>query len=94
MQSGARTDLSVLQVDLVSEHDEGEVLRVTRACLDQELVPPAVQSLKGVWRCDVVDQHAAVGAPVERHAQRLKTLLSGCVPNLSINTQNNTKKGD
>lgn len=34
--------LSVLQVDLVAQHHKGEILWVSRAGLDQELVPPAV----------------------------------------------------
>lgn len=36
------THLSVLQVDLVAQDHEGEILRVSGAGLDQELVPPAV----------------------------------------------------
>jgi len=32
--------LAVLDIDLVAEHDEREALRVHRAGLDQELVPP------------------------------------------------------
>lgn len=62
------THLSVLQVDLVAQHHKGEILGVSRAGLDQELVPPAVQSLEGVWCRDVENQDAAVGAAVERHA--------------------------
>lgn len=62
------TRLSVLQVDLVAQHHKGEILGVPRTGLDQELVPPAVQSLEGVWCRDVEDQDAAVGAAVERHA--------------------------
>lgn len=36
------THLSVLQVDFVAKHHKGKVLRVSRAGLNQELVPPAV----------------------------------------------------
>lgn len=36
------THLSVLQVNLVAQNHKGEILRVSGAGLDQELVPPAV----------------------------------------------------
>lgn len=64
----ARTHLSVLQVDLIAQNHKGEVLGISRAGLDQELIPPAVQSLEGVRRRDVEHQDAAVGPAVERHA--------------------------
>lgn len=76
------THLPVLQVDFVAKHDEGEVLGVAGAGLDQKLIPPAVQCLEGVRRRDVKDEHAAVGTAVERHTQRLETLLTCRVPNL------------
>ena len=74
--------MSVLQVDLVAQHHEGEVLGVTRAGLDQELVPPAVEGLEGVGGRDVEHQHTAVRPTVERHAQRLEPLLARRVPDL------------
>lgn len=63
-----RTHLSVLQVDLVAQHHKGEILRVSRAGLDQELVPPTVQSLEGVGCCHVKHQDAAVCSAVESYA--------------------------
>lgn len=36
------THLSVLQIDLVPQHHKGEILRISRTGLDQELIPPAV----------------------------------------------------
>ena len=50
--------------------------------LNQELIPPIVQILKGLLRVDVVHQHTAVCASVESHAQALEPLLPGCVPDL------------
>ena len=75
-------DLSVFQVNLVAEDNEGEVLWIARTGLDQELVSPAVQCLKGVGVCDIKDKNTAVGSSVECHAQTLEPLLAGCVPDL------------
>lgn len=75
-------DLSVLQIDLVAKHYKREVLWVAWAGLYEELIPPAVQGFEGVWRSHIVHQHAAVRSTIKSHAQRLKPLLSCCVPNL------------
>lgn len=83
------THLPILQVDFVAKHDEGKVLRVARAGLDQKLIPPAVQRLEGVGCRDIEDEHTAVSSAIECHAQRLKTLLTRCVPNLFENYINN-----
>lgn len=77
------TDLSVLQVNLVAQDHKGEVLRVPWAGLDQELISPTVQGLEGVRCGHVKHQHAAVGSPVECHAQGLETLLASRVPDLA-----------
>ena len=58
------------------------MLGVARTRLYEELVAPRVERLERVRRGNVVHQHAAVGAAVERHAERLEALLSGRVPNL------------
>lgn len=50
--------------------------------LHEELVPPAVEGLEALARVDVVDQYAAIGAAVERNAERLEALLAGSVPQL------------
>ena len=73
---------SVLHVNLVADDNEGEVLGVSGACLDEELVSPAVERLECVAHRHVVHQHAAVGTAIERNPQRLETLLAGCIPNL------------
>lgn len=76
------THCSIFQIYFVSYDDEGEVFWVSGRRLYEELVPPAVQRFERVGHCDVEHQHAAVGAPIERDAQRLKTLLPGRVPDL------------
>ncbi len=50
--------------------------------LNEEFVSPRIQRLERVRRGDVVDEDAAIGAPVEGDAERLETLLAGRVPNL------------
>jgi len=42
------TNLSfvLLHIDLISQNDKGEVLRVMRACLNEELITPAVEGFK------------------------------------------------
>ena len=61
---------------------KGEVIRVARRSLDQELVPPAVQRIEALGVVHVVHEDATVGTAVERHAQRLETLLASRVPEL------------
>ena len=74
--------LALLHVYLVAQHDEGEVVRVVRAGLDEELVAPAVERLKAPRVVHVVDQHTAVGSAIERHTERLEPLLARRVPKL------------
>jgi len=76
--------LIFLHIDLVAQHDEGEVLGVPGASLDEELVPPTVQSLERFGAVDVVNEDAAVCAAVKRDAERLESLLSSSIPQLSI----------
>ena len=61
---------------------EWKALRVSWASLDQELVPPAIQCVEALRVIDVIYEHAAVGAPIERDTQRLEALLAGSVPEL------------
>lgn len=76
------TYLSVFEVNLVSQHNEGEVLRIPGTGLDEEFVSPAVEGFERVGGSHVKHQHAAVCASVEGHTQRLEPLLSGRVPDL------------
>ena len=75
--------LILLHIDLVAQHDEGEVLGVPGASLDEELVPPTVQSLERLGAVDVVNEDAAVCATVEGDTERLESLLSSSIPQLS-----------
>jgi hypothetical protein len=38
----ANLSLILFNINLIAKHNEGEVLRIMWACLDKELVPPAV----------------------------------------------------
>lgn len=76
------TYLSVLEVDLISQHHEGEVFRIPGTGLDEKLISPAIEGFEGVGGSHVKHQHAAVCTPVEGHAQRLEALLPCCVPDL------------
>ena len=53
------------------------------ACLDEELVAPAIERLKGLGTVHVVDEDTAVGTTVERDAERLEALLTSSIPQLS-----------
>lgn len=86
------TNLSVLQVNLVAEHHEGEVFRISRAGLDQELIPPAVECLEGVGCSHIEHQHTAVGSTIERNTQRLEPLLTSRVPDLDHHGQQKQKQ--
>ena len=76
--------LVLLHIDLVPQHDEGEVLRIPWAGLDEELVPPTVQGLKRLGAVDVVNEDTAVCAAVERDTEGLESLLTSSIPQLSI----------
>jgi len=76
--------LVLLHIDLVTQHDEGEVLRVPGASLDEEFVPPTVQGLERLGAVDVVNEDTAVGAAIKRDTEGLESLLTGSIPQLSI----------
>jgi hypothetical protein len=78
----AHHSLALLDIHLVTNNNEGEVLRVPRRRLDQELVPPAIERLETLARVDVVHQDAAIRSTVEGDTEGLETLLAGCVPEL------------
>ena len=50
--------------------------------MDEEFVSPAVERFEGGWHGDVEAKHAAVGSAVKCHAQALKALLPGRIPDL------------
>lgn len=62
---------------------EWESLWVSWACLDQKLIPPAVESLKTLGVVHIVDQDTAVGSTVEGDSQRLEPFLACSIPNLT-----------
>jgi hypothetical protein len=83
----------LLAVDLVSDQDEGELLRLLRRSLVQEFSDPGLNVVKWLNRPwsyslvgDVVDQHAAISPSVEGSSQTPKFLLTGSVPDLSYRT--------
>ena len=79
---GGNGALAFVDVDLVAEHDKGEVVRVAGRGLDEELVAPALKRLEGFCAVDVKDEYAAIGAAVKGHAERLEPFLAGRVPEL------------
>ena len=72
--------LALLHINLVAEHNEGEVLRIVWACLDEELVAPTIERLEGLGAVHVVDEYAAVRPTVEGHPKRLEPFLARRVP--------------
>ena len=48
--------------------DKWKIIRLSRAGLNEEFVPPCIEGLKGFGVIDVVDKHTAVSAAVERDA--------------------------
>jgi hypothetical protein len=74
--------LASVLIRFVPEDDEWEILRVRRARLREKLLSPILQVLKAPLVVHVVDQDATIRAAVERHPERLKSLLSSCVPDL------------
>ena len=76
--------LVLFHIDLVAQHNEGEVLRVPGASLNEELIPPTVQGLEGLGAVDVVNEDATVRTAVERDTEGLESLLTSGIPQLSI----------
>ena len=72
-----------LHVNLVTEDNEREVLGIMWTRLNEELVAPAVQRLKGLCTVDVVYEHATIRSSVVGHAERLEALLPSRIPELS-----------
>lgn len=72
--------LVLLHIDLVPQHDEGEVLRIPWAGLDEELVPPTVQGLERLGAVDIINEYAAVCTAIERDTEGLEPFLTGGVP--------------
>jgi hypothetical protein len=68
-----------LQIDLVTEHDEGEGLGIARTSLNQKFLAPAVKILEGLRHIDVKHKHASIGAAIEGNAQALESLLTSCI---------------
>ena len=65
----AHLSLAFLDINLVAEDNEREVLRIVRAGLDKELVPPTVQGLERFRAVDVVYEDTAIRASVKGHAE-------------------------
>jgi len=76
------THRSVTKINLVANDNKRKVLGIAWTRLYQKFIAPALQRLERVWNGDVVDEDAAVGAPVERNAETLEPLLSSRVPDL------------
>lgn len=72
--------LAILHIDLVAQHDKGKVVWVFRCRLDQKLIAPRVDRIKGLGIVDIVDEDAAIGASVESHTKRLEALLTCGIP--------------
>lgn len=58
------------------------MLRVPRAGLNQEFIPPRVETLERGRIRDVEGENTAVGSAIEGHPERLEALLASRVPNL------------
>lgn len=74
--------ITILQIDLVAQHDKREVLRITWAGLYEKLIAPRVQVLECVRCRHIKHQHTTVSASVEGDAKRLESFLASSVPNL------------
>lgn len=74
--------LVLLHIYLIAKDDEREVLWIVWAGLDEELVPPAVKRLEGLGTVHIVYENAAIGTTIERNPERLKALLTSCIPEL------------
>lgn len=61
----AHHSFALLDIDLVAQHNKGEVVGVPGRGLDEEFVAPAVEGVKALGVVDVVHEHAAVCAAIE-----------------------------
>jgi hypothetical protein len=83
-----RTYCSILQINLVAQHDKWEVLGISRTSLDQELVAPRIKVLECVGSSCVEDENAAISTAVEGNAERLESFLTSGVPDLQKTKKN------
>lgn len=73
-------------IDLVTEYEEREVIRIFWVSFDQEVLLPHIQVFEAALICDIVDQDACFCAPIESDSQTLVPLLASCVPDLKTIT--------
>mmetsp|Transcript_14354 Transcript_14354/g.29707 ORF Transcript_14354/g.29707 Transcript_14354/m.29707 type:complete len:252 (+) Transcript_14354:589-1344(+) len=77
-------------IDFVAHHHKRKLRRGVTQSLDstadlvQKLFSPVIQIVQRVGIRHVVHQQAGIRTPIKSHAQRLKALLSGRVPNLGL----------
>jgi hypothetical protein len=51
--------------NILGKTHKWEALRVTGARLDEEFIPPTVQSFEALWIVNIVNQNTAVGSTVK-----------------------------
>ena len=61
---------------------EWKSFRVPGTGLDEEFIPPTIQSLKTLRVVHIVHENAAIGSTIKRHSKRLKSFLTSRIPNL------------
>ena len=76
--------LSFLDINLVSKHNEGEILGIMGTGLDQELISPTIESFERLGAVHVVYEYTAVCTTVEGDTERLETLLTRSIPQLAL----------
>jgi hypothetical protein len=52
-------------INLVSKHNEREILWIMRTCLNKKLITPAIKSFKRFGAVDVIYQNTTIRAPIE-----------------------------
>lgn len=61
---------------------KGKAFRISRARLNEELIPPAAQSFEAFRVVHVVHQNTTIGSAIEGNAEGLKPFLACGIPDL------------
>lgn len=77
-----RSYRSIFQIDLIAEHNKWKMIGITWTGLNEEFIAPWIQILECI-RCGHIEhENTTVSATIKCNAQRLKTLLTGSIPDL------------
>lgn len=72
----------ILEVDLITQYNKREIIRVSGTGLYEKLIPPAIQVLKSLGNIYIEYKNTAVRSTIEGNTETLEPLLPSSIPDL------------